>query len=116
MFHFFRFFVRHCAWALAVFCLFSIALEWLIPDSVTPYLHIVPLVIVAMLFLSADAMMTHEASSMIGRVISILALFGLAGTMFFSYSGSGKADGSALLVIFLLLVGSTVGVLTLSRD
>lgn len=97
---------QQCAWALSIFCIFALGMEWLIPDSVTPYLHLLPYAIVAIVFLCIDAIFLHERTTLAERVVTGVAIGLLATAMVLSYREPGMANMLAIGLMIVMLAVS----------
>jgi hypothetical protein len=107
---------RHCAWALSVFCLLALAMEWLIPDSVTPYLHLIPFAITAIMMLFLDAGISHERPSIVSRVVLIGLMFLLSLAIFIFYRESGMANMIAVGMMIVMMSGAGFFLMTKGEE
>lgn len=110
MFSFFSHFFRQCAWALSVFCLCALAMEWLIPDSVTPYFHLVPFAILALLMLVIDAVFFHEPKVLFERVVLAFGIGAQSLVIFLNYHEPGMANlvAISLLIVMMIVSGAFI--------
>ena len=60
---FFILFVRHGAYALAVWCVSALAAEYLIPGFVTPFVNLPMVLFAAILFLTVALVLSHKPSA-----------------------------------------------------
>lgn len=109
-------FYQHIAWALGAFCAFAIAFEWLIPSSVTPYLHLVPIAIVACILLCCDAVFVHVRESLIEQLFAFAFPLLLVLFTVLTYRGPGITDLVAMVLIALMMFGSAGFVFLSKRE
>ena len=99
-------FFQHCAWALSIFCVLAFMMEWLMPGSVTPYVHLIPFAIVAVLMLGFDAFLFHDQKSVLERMIVIAGIVLLSGIVFLSFRGSGITNLFVIGILIVMMVGT----------
>lgn len=109
---------RHSVWALSTFVLLTIGMELLMPGSVAPYLDPVPYAILAIVFLSIDAMQESDSG---GGIVSILkfvfvGIFAiLVLSMTFSFDGKSALIGFGVMVAMVLLMVGFLGTAPASK-
>lgn len=116
MFPFFSRFFQQCAWALSVFCLAAFAMEWLIPDSVTPYFHLVPFAIFAICMLAIDAIFFHESKQLFERIALGIGIGIQSIVVILSYRGPGMANVMAIGILIVMMAMSGVFIFLKDRD
>jgi len=97
---------RHAAYALSVFVLLILVAEWLVPNSVTPFLDPIPFAIFALVLLSMDAFFFESQKkrrwSAIG--VSFIGIILLALMFSFSQTFHGRTDQLAGVLLFVVPV------------
>lgn len=83
-------------------------MEWLIPDSVTPYIHLVPISIIAILMIVIDSIFLHEKKTIAEKIILACGIGILSVGIFLSYRGSGMANLLAIGLLIVMMAGTGV--------
>lgn len=103
---FFLHLYQHTAWALGAFCAFALGFEWLVPNSVTPYLHLVPIAIVSAILLFMDAVFIHPHGTITERFTAFFLPVILSISAFLTYRAPGMINLLAIGLIIVMLFAS----------
>jgi hypothetical protein len=102
---FFVRFVLHAAWALAGFVIILLAMEFVIPGSVTPYLDPIPFAIIALAALSADAFTRPLAQCFLMRIPAGLFIALLTVLLIGSRVQAPGKSGTVLIILVVAMSG-----------
>lgn len=106
---FLKSFLRQSTYALAFFVTLALLAEYFIPGSVTPFVDPLPLAILSLVLLSADAMRRQVVAGTWSRIVAGLVTFTAASLLIVSMSAAtSKTDTLAIGAIVLALALSVV--------
>lgn len=98
----------HISAAVAAFGGLAVALEFVMPGSVTPYLNPIPFVIVGLAGLAIDAAIRPVESRPLWRRIA-LAILAIVLASVFAFAAFGTDGKASIAAIIFVIIGVGVG-------
>jgi hypothetical protein len=108
-------FVLHAAWALSVFSTVILAMEFIIPGSVTPYVDPIPFAIAALAALSADAFTRPSAPRLLLRIPAGLFI-ALLTVILIGSRVQAPGKSAAVLIVLVVAMSGMIAWFVLGRE
>ncbi|MBD3251601.1 hypothetical protein GF380_04085 [Candidatus Uhrbacteria bacterium] len=106
--HFLRVWSAHAIYALAIFGMLLLVMEWVIPGFITPYLDPIPFVMVALIVMTMDAINRHtKRSPYLVILTGAIAFVGTVSWFLIMVPFTGRLTGVVLALCCLLIVAGT---------